>query len=46
MKITCPHCSRTHKINPASMLGSITSDAKARAARINGKKGGRPKKND
>lgn len=38
----CPKCKT--EINPAAMLGSIKSDAKARASRENGKLGGRPKK--
>lgn len=39
---TCPHCHR--EINPAALLGSAKSEAKARASRENGKKGGRPRK--
>lgn len=44
MKTTCPHCRKAHDINPAAMLGSMKSESKANAARLNGKKGGRPKK--
>jgi hypothetical protein len=39
--MNCPACNT--KINPAAMLGSIRSPKKARAARRNGKMGGRPK---
>ena len=38
----CPHCGG--KINPAAMLAATPSDAKAAAARENGRKGGRPRK--
>ena len=37
----CPHCGK--EINPAAMLGSISSPAKAEAARANAKLGGWPK---
>ena len=37
----CPHCG--HEINPAAMLGSISTPAKAQAARENAKLGGWPK---
>lgn len=37
----CPHCGKP--INPAAMLGSISSPAKAEAARENAKLGGWPK---
>jgi hypothetical protein len=47
-KPTCPHCG--HELtakDAAALLGSIggksTSTAKQEAARLNGKKGGRPK---
>ncbi|MFA7628602.1 MAG: hypothetical protein WCY37_04345 [Candidatus Dojkabacteria bacterium] len=41
----CPHCN--HELTPtevASLLGAIKTEKKAKAARENGKKGGRPKK--
>lgn len=37
----CPHCGG--EINPAALLGSMSSPAKARAARANAKLGGWPK---
>jgi len=37
----CPHCGK--EINPAAMLGSISTPAKAQAARENAKLGGWPK---
>lgn len=37
----CPHCGKP--INPAAMLGSISTPAKAEAARENAKLGGWPK---
>lgn len=37
----CPHCGT--EINVGSLLGSVKSDAKAKAARENAKKGGWPK---
>lgn len=37
----CPHCGGA--INPAALLGSMTSQAKAEAARANAKLGGWPK---
>lgn len=49
--IACPHCGGIfHRslnalgIKPASILGGTKSAAKSAAARENGKKGGRPKK--
>jgi hypothetical protein len=42
MKSKCPHCGK--RINPASLLGSISTKRKAQASRKNGKLGGRPKK--
>lgn len=39
--MNCPHCGKP--INPAAMLGSISSPAKAEAARENAKLGGWPK---
>jgi len=42
MKIKCKKCGASQTINPAAMLGSITSEKKARAVRENGKLGGRP----
>ena len=41
--MNCPHCGK--KINVGSLIGSQNSEAKKAAARENGKKGGRPKKN-
>jgi len=38
----CPHCHR--QINVGALLGSVSSQAKAEAARLNGAKGGLPKK--
>lgn len=47
----CPHCKK--KISAknlakafASVGGSASTEAKAKAARMNGKKGGRPKESD
>jgi len=37
----CPHCGK--EINTAAMLGSISTPAKAQAARENAKLGGWPK---
>jgi hypothetical protein len=42
MKIYCPHCGG--EINPASLLGKISTDKKKKTSAENGKKGGRPKK--
>jgi len=39
--MNCPHCGKA--INPAAMLGSISSAAKTTAARENAKLGGWPK---
>lgn len=38
----CPHCGK--KINVGSLMGSVKSKAKTAAARANGAKGGRPRK--
>jgi hypothetical protein len=40
--MNCPHCGKP--LNIGSLLGAVTSKAKAKAARENGKKGGRPRK--
>lgn len=37
MKITCPKCKTRIPVNPAAMLGSVSSKAKTRAARRNAK---------
>jgi hypothetical protein len=39
--MNCPHCGKP--INAAAMLGSISTPAKAKAARANAKLGGWPK---
>lgn len=39
--MNCPHCGKP--INPAAMLGSISSPSKTKAARRNAKRGGWPK---
>lgn len=44
MILRCPHCSEIMIVNPAAMLGAIKTKKKSRQSRINGKKGGRPKK--
>ena len=36
----CPHCHQP--INAASIMGSVKSEAKAKASRENGRNGGRP----
>ncbi len=36
----CPHCGKP--VNPAALLGSRKTERKKRAARANGKLGGRP----
>lgn len=40
--MNCPHCGR--KINVGALIGSVKSKAKTAAARANGAKGGRPRK--
>jgi hypothetical protein len=40
--MNCPHCKKP--INVGALLGSVSTEAKAEAARANGAKGGRPKK--
>ncbi|MEI8319482.1 MAG: hypothetical protein WCH79_16190 [Planctomycetia bacterium] len=44
-KIICPHCDAPLTTEfLASSLGAVRSKAKAKAARANGKLGGRPRK--
>jgi len=38
----CPHCGK--EINVGALIGSVSTPAKARSSRENGKLGGRPKK--
>lgn len=40
--MNCPHCGKD--INVGALIGSVKSKAKAAAAKANGKKGGRPRK--
>ena len=43
----CPHCGNEIDLEPAEAakhMGRSTSEAKAKAARLNGMKGGRPRK--
>lgn len=40
--MNCPHCAK--EINVGALIGSVSTVAKAKAARANGKLGGRPKK--
>jgi hypothetical protein len=40
--MNCPHCGKV--INVGTLLGSVSTPAKARSSRANGKLGGRPKK--
>jgi hypothetical protein len=40
--MNCPHCGKD--INIGSLMGSVKSRAKTAAAKANGKKGGRPRK--
>ncbi|MDD5596912.1 MAG: hypothetical protein PHV82_03140 [Victivallaceae bacterium] len=44
MKIKCDKCENEIEINPAAMLGCMTSKKKVKTSRENGKLGGRPKK--
>lgn len=41
--VPCPNCKKPVPISPGSLLGSIKSKKRSKAARENGKKGGRPK---
>lgn len=47
-KHTCTKCGHedTLLLNPARVLGMLKTENKARAARLNGRKGGRPRKSD
>lgn len=40
--MNCPHCGK--EINVGALIGSVSTAAKAAAARENGKLGGRPRK--
>ncbi len=40
--MNCPHCGK--EFNVGLLLGKAKTDRKAEAARLNGRKGGRPKK--
>jgi hypothetical protein len=42
--IKCPHCGRPVCVDPAQLLNRIRTPARAEASRLNGRKGGRPKK--
>ena len=44
MTHACTACGHIDEINPAALMGAAKSEAKAEAARANGKKGGRPRK--
>ncbi|MDD5598674.1 MAG: hypothetical protein PHV82_12075 [Victivallaceae bacterium] len=44
MKTICPKCNSEIEVNLGRLAGSVTSEAKAKSSRENGKKGGRPKK--
>jgi len=44
MKIKCPHCGHEHEVNIGYIMGKKSTEAKKEAARENGKKGGRPRK--
>jgi len=38
MLITCPHCKEQIEVSPGAIMGSIKSEKKAAASRINGAK--------
>ena len=40
--MNCPHCGK--EINVGALIGSVSTPAKTRSSRANGKLGGRPKK--
>lgn len=43
IEIQCPHCNGKVEADPGALLASSTvTDARRKAARENGKKGGRP----
>ncbi len=51
MALTCPHCNRKIPLalftaHIGRVGGSKTSEAKKRSSRLNGLKGGRPKRKD
>lgn len=44
MKMKCPHCGKSFESDVMKKLGSMTSEKKALAARLNGVRGGAPMK--
>lgn len=43
MNFTCKTCGAKNDINPAALLGAMTSKAKKKSSRLNGRLGGWPK---